>query len=350
MFRLLVTAVLILGNAFFVGSEFALIASRRTVIEPMSATSRRARMALSAMNQIPLMIAGAQLGITICSLGLGAIAEPALAHLLESPFHAAGLPESAVHPVSFVLALVVVVYLHTVIGEMVPKNIAIAGPEPSALWLGPAMLAFCVATKPLLIALKWVSRQVLRLWRIEATDAVKTVFTAEELAGLVSQARTEGLLGSEEHARITAALALHDRTAEDAMRPWSSVTTVAEDVSPASLEVLATRTGRSRFPVVQRHTRRVLGFVHVKDILGYEGTRRTAPVPGDIVRRLTVVPPDRSLADLLISMRRERHHMVLVSDGRSPLGVVTLDDVLNAVVGPGNSGLPGVGSPPAVPA
>jgi CBS domain containing-hemolysin-like protein len=350
MLNLLVTVVLILGNAFFVGSEFALIASRRTAIEPLAGSSRRARMTLSAMNQIPLMIAGAQLGITICSLGLGAIAEPAIAHLFEGPFHALGLPEAAVHPVAFVIALMIVVYLHTVIGEMVPKNIAIAGPEPSALWLGPAMLAFCVATKPLLVALKWVSRVVLRLWRVEAADAVKTVFTAEELAGLVSQARTEGLLGSEEHARITGALALHDRVAADAMRPWSTVTTVAEDVSPASLEVLATRTGRSRFPVVQRSTRRVLGFVHVKDIIGYAGASRTAPVPADIIRLLTVVPPDRSLADLLLAMRRERQHMVLVSDGRAPLGVVTLDDVLNAVVGQGNSGFPGGGVTPPVPA
>ncbi|MEV5769066.1 hemolysin family protein [Micromonospora sp. NPDC052213] len=331
--ELLVTMALLLGNAFFVGSEFALIASRRTVVEPLAATSKRARWALSAMNQIPLMIAGAQLGITVCSLGLGAIAEPALAHLLEPAFHAAGLPDRAVHPVAFVLALGVVVFLHTVVGEMVPKNITLAGPEPSALWLGPAMLAFCLATKPLLLAMKWAARRVLGLWRIEATEAVKTVFTAEELAGLVAQARTEGLLDAQEHARITGALALHSRTAADALQPWSTVTTVAEDVSPASLEVLATRTGRSRFPVVQRSTRRVLGFVHVKDVLGYAGVSRRAPVPAEVYRPLAVVPPDRTLADLLLSMRRERRHMVLVSDGRRPLGVVTLDDVLTAIVG-----------------
>ncbi|MEU4333129.1 hemolysin family protein [Micromonospora lupini] len=333
MTELLVTVLLLLGNGFFVGSEFALIASRRTVIEPLAAGSKRARWALSAMNQIPLMIAGAQLGITVCSLGLGAIAEPALAHLLETPFHAVGLPERAVHPVAFVLALGVVVFLHTVVGEMVPKNITLAGPEVSALWLGPAMLAFCVATKPLLLAMKWAARRVLALWRIEATEAVKTVFTAEELAGLVSQARTEGLLDAEEHARITGALALHTRTAADALQPWSTVVTVAEDVSPASLEVLATRTGRSRFPVVQRSTRRVLGFVHVKDVLGYSGQGRRAPVPAQVYRPLAVVPPERTLADLLLAMRRERRHMVLVSDGRRPLGVVTLDDVLTAIVG-----------------
>ena len=333
MTELLVTVVLLLGNALFVGGEFALIASRRTAIEPLAATSQRARWALSAMSQIPLMIAGAQLGITICSLGLGAIAEPALAHLLEGPFAAAGLPDNVVHPVAFVLALAVVVFLHTVVGEMVPKNITLAGPERSALWLGPFMLAFCTATRPLLNAMRWASRQVLALFKIEATDAVKTVFTAEELAGMVTQARSEGLLGTEQYARIHAALGLNDRTAADTLRPWSGVTTVADDVSPATLETIATRSGRSRFPVVQRESRRVLGFVHIKDILGYAGAQRSQPIPADIIRPLAVVPPDRTLADLLLTMRRDRRHILLVSDGRTPLGVVTLDDVLHAVVG-----------------
>jgi CBS domain containing-hemolysin-like protein len=333
MTELLVTVVLLFGNALFVGGEFALIASRRTALEPLAAESRRARWALAAMNQIPLMIAGAQLGITICSLGLGAIAEPALAHLLEGPMTALGMPEKALHPVAFVLALGVVVFLHTVVGEMVPKNITLAGPERSALYLGPFMLAFCTATKPVLTAMRWAARMVLSLWKIEAKDAVKTVFTAEELAGMVSQARAEGLLGTEQYARIHAALGLNDRTAADTLQPWSGVTTIADDASPATIEAVATRSGRSRFPVVQRETRRVLGFVHVKDLIGYEGTQRHRPVPAEIIRPLAVVPPDRTLADLLLTMRRDRRHMVLVSDGRRPLGVIALDDVLHAVVG-----------------
>ncbi|RZU50951.1 CBS domain containing-hemolysin-like protein [Krasilnikovia cinnamomea] len=333
MSELIIAAVLLLGNATFVGGEFALIASRRTALEPLAATSKRARWALSAMNQIPLMIAGAQLGITICSLGLGAIAEPALAHLLEVPFQALGFPDNAVHPVAFVIALAVVVFLHTVVGEMVPKNITLAGPERSALWLGPYMLAFCVATKPVLTAMRWAARAVLALWKIEATDAVKTVFTAEELAGMVTQARSEGLLGSEQYARIHAALGLADRTAGDALRAWSKTITVPDDVTPATLEALATQSGRSRFPVVQRGTRRVLGFVHIKDLLDDDAARRHEPVPAEIVRPLAVVPPERSLADLLLAMRRDRLHIMLVSDGRVPLGVLTLDDVLHAVVG-----------------
>ena len=333
MTELLFVAALLIGNGLFVGGEFALIASRRTALEPLAETSKAARWALSAMSQIPLMIAGAQLGITICTLVLGAIAEPTIAHLLEGPFAAVQLPANAVHPVAFVMALIIVTFLHTVIGEMVPKNITLAGPERSALVLGPFMLAFCTATKPLLNAMRWASRMILKLWSIETTDAVKTVFTAEELAGMVTQARSEGLLGSEQYARIHAALGLNSRTAADTLLPWSRVTTVAADVSPAILESVATRSGRSRFPVVQRDTRRVLGFVHVKDVLGYAATQRRLPIPAEVIRPLAVVAPERSLAELLLTMRRDRLHIVLVSDGRRPLGVITLDDVLHAVVG-----------------
>jgi CBS domain containing-hemolysin-like protein len=339
---LLGTVLLLLGNAFFVGSEFALIASRRTAVEPLAATSRRARLALSAMNQIPLMIAGAQLGITICSLGLGAIAEPALAHLLEVPFHAMGLPEQAVHPVAFVLALGIIVFLHTVVGEMVPKNLTLAGPEASVLWLGPPMLWFCLATKPLLLAMKWASRSLLRIWQIEPVDAVKTVYTAEELAGLVAESRTEGLLDPEEHARIAGALALNRLTAADVLRPWPAVDTVPDTITPASLEALTTSARRSRFPVIEQTTRKVLGFVHAKDVLRVNESARRAPLPRDLIRPLAVVPPGRTLADLMLYMRRNRTHIVLVSDAQRPQGIVTLEDVLAAIVG----GRPVAGRPP----
>jgi len=279
------------------------------------------------------MIAGAQLGVTICSLGLGAIAEPAMAHVLAAPFHAVGVPDAAVHTVAFVIALGIVVFAHTVIGEMVPKNLTLAGPEVAAMWLGPPMLGFCIATKPLLLAMRWLSRQVLRIWRIEATDTIKTVFTAEELAGLVAESRVEGLLDPEEHARIAGALALHDRTVGDAAIPWADVTTVGDDVSPAALETLAAKTGRSRFPMVERGTRRILGFVHVKDVIGLVGAERLAPIARSLVRPLLVLAPDRSLGDALLAMRRGRRHISLISDGRTVLGVVTLDDVLTAVVG-----------------
>jgi CBS domain containing-hemolysin-like protein len=325
--------LLLFGNAFFVAGEFALISSRRTVLEPQAATSRRAQLALRAMDQIPLAIAGAQLGVTICSLGLGAIAEPALGGLLRPPFHAVGLPENAVEPVAFVLALGIVVFAHTVIGEMVPKNLTLAGPERAVVWLGPPLLGFCVATRPLLVAMKWSARQVLRIWRVEATDTVKTVYTAEELASLVAESRVEGLLDPEEYGRIAGALALHERTVSDALLPWADVTTIGDDTSPAALEVLASRTGRSRFPVVEQRTRRITGFVHVKDVLGVVGPARRAPISPALIRALPVLANDTSLGEALLSMRRDRRHIALVSGGRGVVGVITLNDVITAVVG-----------------
>jgi CBS domain containing-hemolysin-like protein len=328
-----VAVLLLVGNAFFVAAEFSLISSRRTVLEPQAATSRRVQVTLRAMEQIPLTIAGAQLGVTICSLGLGAIAEPALGGLLRPPFHAIGLPENAVEPVAFVLALGIVVFAHTVIGEMVPKNLTLAGPERAVVWLGPPMLGFCVATRPLLVAMKWSARQVLRIWRVETTEAVKTVYTAEELASLVAESRVEGLLDPEEYGRIAGALALHERKVSGTLLPWAEVTTIGDDTSPAALEVLASRTGRSRFPVVEQRTRRIVGFVHVKDVLGVVGPARRAPISPALIRALPVLPADTSLGEALLSMRRDRRHIALVSDGRGVLGVITLNDVITAVVG-----------------
>lgn len=402
---LLATALLLLGNGFFVGAEFALIAARRTRIEPLAEHgSRLAAAALRAMGQLPLMVAGAQLGITVCSLGLGALAEPAIAHLLEGPLGAAGVDERALHPVAFVTALAIVVFLHTVIGEMVPKNIALAGPERAVLVLGLPMLVFARATRPLLVALKWMSQRLLRLARIEPTEAVKTVFTAEELASLVTESRTEGLLDEADHGRLHGALALTTRTAGEVMVAWSAVDAVPAEVTPEALEQLATATGHTRFPVVRPATAfaasapgrpaasssmpglasagrlvsslagpdgtarssprgrsalaggtvltrvvpiraagsrspagrapvAVLGYVNVKDVLGAHGAARTAAIAPEAVRPLGVTGPGTTLAELLLVMRRDRSHLVLVADGDRPLGVATLDDVLAAVVG-----------------
>lgn len=330
---LIVVIVLLAGNAFFVAAEFAVIASRRTQVDSRATGSRRARWALSAMSQLPLMVAGTQLGVTICSLGLGATAEPGISRLLSYPFDWAHLPDRLAHPVAFVLALAIVTYLHTVFGEMVPKNLTLVGPERAVLWLGPPLLAFCTGTRPVLAAVQWLARLVLRLFGIRPPDAAKSVYTADELAGLIAESRTEGLLAEPEHARLRGALSIDQRTAGEALRAWSTVVTLPDDVSPAAVELAAQRTRRSRFPVVARSSRRVLGFVHVKDVIDVTGPDRRHPLPADLIRTLPVVAPDRTLADLLVWMRRDRHHIVLVGSGGEPLGIITLDDVLSAVVG-----------------
>jgi CBS domain containing-hemolysin-like protein len=185
-----VAVVLLALNAFFVGAEFALLSARRSQIEPLAqAGSRAGRTALRAMEQVSLVMAGAQLGITICSLGLGAVGEPAVAHLLEPVFHAMRVPDAALHPVSFVVAMSIVVYLHVVLGEMVPKNIALAGPTRAALVLGPPMMVVVTVLRPVILLLNVAANGILRLIKIEPKDEVSSSYTREEVAALVEESR-----------------------------------------------------------------------------------------------------------------------------------------------------------------
>ena len=166
---LVVALLLLLGNAFFVGAEFALVSARRTQIEPRAeAGSRMAKTTLKAMENISLVIGVNQLGITVCSLVLGAVGEPAVAHLIEPVLHAAHVPESFLHPIAFALGMSIVVYLHVVMGEMIPKNLALAGPDRAALVLGPPIWAIVTVLRPVIIVINAVASAVLRLVRREA--------------------------------------------------------------------------------------------------------------------------------------------------------------------------------------
>jgi CBS domain containing-hemolysin-like protein len=189
------TALLVLGNAFFVGAEFALLSARRTQIEPLAeAGSRVARTTLLAMESMPKVIAVNQLGITVCSLLLGAVGEPAIAHVIEPGLEAIGLPAELLHPMAFVLALAAVVYLHVVLGEMIPKNIALAGPDRAALVLGPPILAIATMLRPIIVVINLAAAGVLRLVGVRMSDEVGSTYTREEVAALVEESRGEGLI------------------------------------------------------------------------------------------------------------------------------------------------------------
>ncbi len=251
--------VLLAASAFFVAAEFALIAARRTIIEPMAVTSARARSTLKAMEQVSLMMACAQLGITLCGVLLGALGEPAVAALLEPVFASLGVPESWLHPVSLVVALTLVVSAHVALGEMVPKNIAIAGPEQTALMLAPPLRTIAKAIGPVIRTLNRLANGVVRLTGREPKDEVASAFTREEVAELVAESRREGLLDDEEHQRITSALDFDTATVTSVMVPDSEVVSVRPGVTAAEVERICARTGFSRFPD-SRGGRPVLGL------------------------------------------------------------------------------------------
>ncbi|WP_422647108.1 hemolysin family protein [Actinoalloteichus caeruleus] len=331
---LVVAVALLAGNAFFVGAEFALISVRRTQLEPrVQAGSRVARLTLRAVERVSLMMAGAQLGITMCSLGLGAVAEPAVARLLEGPFEALGVPAGLVHPVAFAVAMAVVVYLHMVLGEMVPKNLAVAGPVPAALVLGPPLYLLVTILKPAIVVLNAVANGLLRLLRVEPREEVASAFTREEVSALAAESRREGLLDADEYRLLTGALALPESSVRSVLLPLADLDAVPTSVTPADLERAATRTGFSRFPVVDDAGEPV-GYLHLKDVLEEDPARRERPVPSERVRPLIGVRPEDTLESALGLMRRHRAHVAAVrgADGRT-LGIVALEDVVEELVG-----------------
>lgn len=328
------SVLLLLGNAFFVGSEFALISARRTQIEPRAREgSRAARVTLRALEQVSVMMAVSQLGITICSLGLGALAEPAIAHSIERPMEAIGAPEQLVHPVAFAIALTIVTAFHMILGEMVPKNIAIAVPDRAALVLGPALWAVAAVLRPVIWLTNGLANLVLRALKVEPKDEVTATFTKDEVASFVKESRREGLLDDGEQSLLEGALTLPEAGVAEVVLPLAQVRTVPDTITVADLEQFCADTGFSRFPV-RGPDGGLGGYVHVKDMLGIAGEARREPLAGRWVRPLIRIRQDSTLRDALAAMQRRGAHVSLVVDaGGGVVGVAMLEDVIERLVG-----------------
>jgi CBS domain containing-hemolysin-like protein len=326
--------VLLLGNAFFVGSEFALVSARRTKVEPMAAEgSRVARTTLRAMEDLSQMIAAAQFGITVCSLGLGAVAEPALAHLIEPAAEAVHLPEAWLHPVAFAIAMSCVVYLHVVLGEMVPKNLALAGPERAAMVLGPPMVAIVTVLKPVVYTLDAVANVVVRLLRVEPRSEVSSTFTFEEVEALVDESHDEGMLDESEYERLAGALGFTSRTVDAVLLPLDALETVPRRARVTEVETACGETGYSRFPVVDTDGS-LVGYLHIKDVLPADPHGRARVVEDAWVRPFAEVQLTDTLVQALQTLQAKGAHMATVLDDQGAVaGVVTLEDVIEELVG-----------------
>ncbi|MGW0997387.1 hemolysin family protein [Streptomyces sp. NPDC002520] len=327
--QLFFAALLVLANGFFVGAEFALVSVRRSQIEPLG--TARARQVLYGLERLPQMMAAAQFGITVCSLTLGAVAEPTVAHLLEPAFEAVHLPDGVIHPLGYVIALAAVVFFHLVVGEMVPKNLAMAAPEKAALWLSPGLVYFARICRPITVALGACARGILRLFRVEPKDEVEAVVTSEQLTVLLEDSGQAGLLDPEEQERLEDALELGSRPVTDVLLPRESLVTVPPSVTPGEIVQLTARTGYSRFPVAADKGA-FMGYVHVKDVLDLEDSDRA--VPQQIWHPMATLRSELPLDDALTVMRRAATHLAQVADtsGRV-LGLVAMEDVLELLVG-----------------
>jgi len=330
--------VLLVANAFFVGAEFAVISARRSQIEPRAEKgSRAAKTALFAMEHATLMLATCQLGITICSLLILNVSEPAIHHLLAEPLGLTGLNESMVDVISFVIALVLVSYLHVVFGEMVPKNLAFSVPDRSVLMLATPLVWISKLFHPVIVSLNWIANHAVRLFRVEPKDEAASTFTLEEVATIVSQSRIEGVL-DDSAGTVAAALEFTDKKAKAIAVPLGELVTLPETTTPDEIERAVAKHGFSRYVIVDE-AGEPLGYVHLKDVLRVaEGpgsaAGAAARIPAKRIHHMVPVLETTDLEDALALMRRAGRHLAQVRDasGRTT-AVLFLEDIIEELIG-----------------
>jgi CBS domain containing-hemolysin-like protein len=332
----LLTVFLLAANGLFVAIEFSLIASRRTKLEALAADGRvTARFALDAASELPLNLAAVQLGITMASLGLGAVGEPTVAQGIEPVLDLFGfIPQGVVDTIALVVALGIILFLHTIVGEMVPRYVALSDPERVLLALAIPSRVYVLVFRPLIRAIRWMGNAGTRLLGVEPRADLTTVHTADELASMLAASREEGLIEDVAHDLLTGALDFGDRPVCEVMVPRGQITWVSRDATVAEAEELIVSSGHSRLLVAGRDLDDIVGFVHAKDLLTVPAGARARPLPFARIRRVLIFPEQRPLDEVLVAMRRSRTHVgVVVDDDRHVTGLATLEDVLEHLVG-----------------
>ena len=325
--------VLLAGNAFFVGAEFAVVAAKRSQVEPRAeAGSRAAKTALWAMEHATLMLATCQLGITICSLLILNVSEPAIKHLVEIPLGLTGLSPEWVAGIAFTIALLLVTYLHVVFGEMVPKNLSFSLPTRAVLILAPPLVVVSRILSPVIRGLNAIANGVLRLFRVEPKDEAASAFTLEEVETIVRQSTREGLLLDATGA-LTAAFEFTTKIVSDVALPMDALTALPEDASALDLERAVAQRGFSRYVLLDEQGEPT-GYLHLKDVIDLPDDELDDPVPPKRIRRLVSIPGSADLEDALAIMRRSGAHLARSVDAEgNTAGVLFLEDIIEELVG-----------------
>ena len=324
-------AVLLVANAFFVGAEFAVLSARRAQIEPRAdAGSKPAKITIKAMESVSLMLATAQLGITLCSLAILLIVEPSIHDLLK-PLMVA-LPYEVGYAVSFAIALVAVTFMHVVFGEMVPKNIAFSIPERAALVLAPLLFLFAQFVRPIVLTLNAIANGVLRLLKIEIRDEAFNAYTLDQVEDIVEHSTREGVLNDSSGA-LSNAFEFTEKKVRDISVALDNLVAFNESVTPREIEQAVAKHGFSRYPLTS-DSNEIVGYVHLKDVIDLRDDEVDDPIPAKRIRTLISLPASMELEDALASMKRVGAHMARSFDRSGKLvGVLFLEDILEELVG-----------------
>jgi CBS domain containing-hemolysin-like protein len=332
---LAVGALLIAGNALFVAAETSLVTVERTEVEAAAAAGdARARRLRSALSRLSTQLSAAQLGITVTSLAVGLVAEPSIATLLHAPLTATGLPEGAVEPVAVAAGLLLASVVQMVLGELVPKNLALARPYATAMTVLPLQLGFAAASGPLVTVLNGTANRLLRAVGVEPTEELRSARTPDELSLVLRQSADRGALAVETARLLVRSLTFGDKRASDTMTPRVQVRFVGADEPVAAVLDAARLSGHSRFPVIAGSPDDVVGLVHVKSAVAVPLARRATTRVAEVMRPPVQVPTSLEL-DPLLDLLRERglQMAVVVDEFGGTAGVVTFEDLVEELVG-----------------
>ncbi|NMH96655.1 hemolysin family protein [Pseudonocardia acidicola] len=320
----IVSIGLIALSAFFVAIEFALVAARRYRLEEAAETSASARAALRSARDLSLLLAGSQLGITLCTLGLGAVAKPAVDEALEPLLVSWGLPTATAGVLAFVLSMVVVTFLHLVVGEMAPKSWAISHPERSATLLALPMRGFMFLTRPLLVALNGIANWCLHRVGVEPVDEVGAGRNPDDLRELVDHSARAGALDQGRHDQLLTAMELDSAPLRELVR--DELAAVAIDDRVQQIREVSRTSGHLR--LVVRDGAIPVGVVHVRDTL----TRAPETTARDLMRPVLTLTGEETAYAALGIMRQQRSHLALVRSEDRLLGLVTMQDLLDRLL------------------
>ncbi len=324
-------AVLLVANAFFVGAEFAVLSARRAQIEPRAdAGSKPAKITIKAMESVSLMLATAQLGITLCSLAILLIVEPSIHDLLKPLM--VGLPYEVGYAVSFAIALIAVTFMHVVFGEMVPKNIAFSIPERAALVLAPLLYLVAQFVRPIVLTLNAIANGVLKMLKIEIRDEAFNAYTLDQVEDIVEHSTREGVLNDSSGA-LSNAFEFTEKKVRDISVAPANLVSFDESVTPREIEQAVAKHGFSRYPLTSDNNE-IVGYVHLKDVIDLRDDEVDDPIPAKRIRTLISLPATMELEDALASMKRVGAHMARSFDRSGKLvGVLFLEDILEELVG-----------------
>lgn len=326
--------VLLLVNAFFVGAEFAVISAKRSQIEHRAEAGNRAAIAaLYAMEHATLMLATSQLGITVCSLLILNVSEPAIHHLLEVPLGLTGLSPEVVGTVAFIVALLLVSFLHVVIGEMVPKNLSFSLPDRAALILAPPLVFISTIFRPIIVALNATANGILRLFGVEPKNEATSAFTVDEVATIVATSKKEGVL-TDNIGALNAAFEFTEKKVKDIAVAMPDLVSLSEAATPQEVERAVAQWGFSRYVLLDDEGEPT-GYLHLKDVIDLdEPAEFEEPVPPKRIRQLISVYLEMDLEDALTAMRRSGAHLARVFDENgNTRGVLFLEDIIEELVG-----------------